>query len=95
MIVQGEQTVHYEVAEGHKCATTFLNAGCELPIISVRKLTRDGNLVVFDRRVNGGYIKHLKSGKLTHFIEKDGVYFLKMILPKIEKSNGDFGRLGA
>ena len=92
MIVQGEQVVKYEVDEGHQCVTAFLNAGCDLPIISKRKLTRDGNLVVFDKRVNGGCIKHLKSGKVTHFVERDGVYFLKMIMPKPKVP---FGRLGA
>ena len=95
MTVRGEQIVHYKVEEGHQCVTSFLNAGCELPIISVRKLTRDGNVVVFDPRDYGGYIKHLKTGKMTHFVEKDGVYFLKMIMPKVKRNDDSFGRLGA
>ena len=95
MTVRGEQIVEYEVEEGHKCVTTFLNAGCELPIISVRKLTRDGNIVVFDKRIKGGYIKNLRTGKVTHFVEKDGIYFLKMILRRPKVNNSGFGRLGA
>ena len=48
----------------------------EMPILSVRKIVRKGNYVTF--RDGGGYIKNVKSGKRLHFVERQGVYFIKV-----------------
>ena len=48
----------------------------EMPILSVRKIVRKGNYVTF--RDGGGYIKNAKSGKRLHFVERQGVYFIKV-----------------
>ena len=48
----------------------------ELQIPSVRKIIREGNYVTF--RNGGGYIKSVKSGKRLYFVERQGVYFIKV-----------------
>ena len=47
-----------------------------LEAISVQILTKKGHEVVFLKE--GGYIKNLRNGQITKFIEREGVYFLKM-----------------
>ena len=48
----------------------------EMPILSVRKIVRKENYVAF--RNGGGYINNVKSGKRLHFVERQGVYFIKV-----------------
>ena len=46
------------------------------PILSVRQLVRDGHEVYIN--ATGGWIKNLENGKIIHFFEFQGVYYLKM-----------------
>ena len=46
------------------------------PILSVRKLVKDGNDVYINK--NGGYITHLASGKKMRIFNFQGVYYLRM-----------------
>ena len=46
------------------------------PILSVRQLVRDGHEVYINS--TGGWIKNLENGKIIHFFEFQGVYYLKM-----------------
>ena len=46
------------------------------PILSVRQLVRDGHEVYINS--TGGWIKNLENGKVIHFFEFQGVYYLKM-----------------
>ena len=52
------------------------NLPLEMPTLSVRKIVRKGNSVTF--RDGGGYIKNVKSGKRLYFVERQGVYFIKV-----------------
>ena len=54
-----------------------------MSIISVQKIVRKGNKVIFEDE--GGYILNVKTGKRLNFVEKHGVYFIKiMVLPPDE-----------
>ena len=48
------------------------------PILSVRKIVRKGNYVTF--RDGGGYIKNVKTGDKMRFVERQGVYFIKVLV---------------
>ena len=48
----------------------------KMPILSVRKLVRNGNYETF--RDSGGHIKNVKTGHKMRFIESKGVYFIKV-----------------
>ena len=50
----------------------------EMPILGVRKIVRKGNYMTF--RDGGSYIKNVKSGKRLHFVERQGIYFIKIQL---------------
>ena len=54
----------------------FKDMEVELQILSVRKMVRRRNHVDF--RDGGGTIRNLDTGKVLHFHEHDGVYFIKM-----------------
>ena len=52
------------------------NMKVDIPILSVRKLVKDGFDICFTE--SGGYIKARDDGKRVQFIEADGAYWLKM-----------------
>ena len=75
--------------QGENHSIEFDDLPVECPIISVRKIVRKGNKVVFKKK--GGYILNEKSGKRLDFIEMNGVYFIKILVhPPAE----DFPRPG-
>ena len=45
---------------------------------------------------HGGYILHKESGRQIPFVEREGVYFIKMKIlgAKVENSEPGFGRQG-
>lgn len=75
--------------QGETHEIEFDNLPVECPIISVRKIVRKGNKVVFQER--GGYIHNLKTNKRLHFVEKNGVYFIKIL---VHPPPEDFHRRG-
>ena len=48
----------------------------EMPILRVRKLVRKDNYVT--SRDGGGYIQNVKTGRKMRFVERHGVYFIKV-----------------
>ena len=66
--------------------------GLAMPIISVKLVAARGNFVGFEK--TGGFIQNEVTGARTRFIERDGVYFLRMINPRSANINKGFGRLG-
>ena len=48
----------------------------ECPIISVRKVVKKQNIVTF--KDGGGYIYNKQTGKKLRFVERNGVYFIKI-----------------
>ena len=74
----------------------------KVPILSVRRLCRDGHYCVIHKK--GGYICNETTGQKIHFMELNGVYYLRMKVesavppetPVIEEPKPQpFGRLGA
>ena len=48
------------------------------PILSVRRLVKDGNDVYINKK--GGYIINLATGKMMRFYNFQGVYYVKMMI---------------
>ena len=91
MEVEGEQTLKFTTDEGHKCAITFKNCDVAMPIISVLELAKKSHRIILEE--DGGHIEHLATGQITRIIERDGVYFLKMIIDD-PNFDPDFTRQG-
>ena len=73
---------------GHDINVKFNHMKVNTPILSVRKLVKDGNeIYICD---GGGYILNLKTNKRMYFFEHQGVYFIKL---KVKDAAG-FGRQG-
>ena len=87
----GRFTMHGTV-DGAKISVPFKHMKVKCPIISVRKLVRDGNEVHFDK--SGGWIKNMLNGKKIRFFSAQGVYFLKIkITPQCPVTDeAGFGR---
>ena len=80
--------VHVDI-EGENHVIEFDDLPVECPIISVKKIVHKGNKVIFQEK--GGYILNVDTRKKLHFVEKQGVYFIKIkVLPPDE----DFHRPG-
>ena len=67
---------------------TFQMAEVTRPLSSVGKITDQDNLVVFGRK--GGYIWDVQTGATTHFSREQGVYLLRLWVPKTVGKSGDF-----
>ena len=91
----GEVVVAAKTQEGHNVTTVFQDADVDLPILSVAVLSDSSKLgsdVRFKR--NDGYIEDIATGKRCNFIKRQGVYFIKLLVPKdlLEENEQDFGR---
>ena len=63
-------------ANGHNLSIKFSHMNVNTPIISVRKLVKDGyEIYICD---GGGFIRHTETGKLMYFMEHQGVYYMKL-----------------
>ena len=93
MSVEGEQTLEFVTEEGNECNITFKNCDVAFPIISVLELAKKNHKIVLEE--NGGFIQHRATGQTTKIVERDGVYFLKMIVPDDALQKKDFGRQGS
>ena len=70
-------TVHTtNVIDDTQVGITWDHMKVSTPILSVRKLVRDGNDVYINRQ--GGYIKNLKAGKVMKVHNFQGIYYLRM-----------------
>ena len=78
--------------------TTFQNAEVGLPIFSIGQVAKDKHRVIFDE--DEGVIVHKPTGKEIPFIMRNGVYFIKMRVPRAlvqpneGQPNQSFGRRG-
>ena len=69
----------------------------QCPILSVRKIVKRGNMVVFQDQ--GGYIVHKVTGRKINFVERDGVYIVRIHFPEctikdVETNESGFSRPG-
>ena len=72
---RGECRVNAEIG-GEVHRINFDDIDIDTPVLSVRKIVRNGNHVRMQR--GGGYIKNKKTGKRLYVVEKQGVYFIKL-----------------
>ena len=97
-ILKNLGTVKVEAeANGHAIGIKFVNMKVKCPILSVRKVCRDGHEVRIHRR--GGVIKNITNGKEIDFFEHRGVYYIKLKIKKpvtpVPKPDAGFARQGA
>ena len=81
-------------ADGHTIGINFVNMKVKCPILSVRKICRDGHEVRIHRR--GGVIRNNGNGKEIKFFEHRGVYYVKLKIKKpVPVPEAGFTRQGA
>ena len=72
---RGHVNLNVEIGgEDHKIPMDDIDV--DLPILSVRRIVRQGNPVNF--RQGGGYIRNARTGTKLRFVERQGVYFIKV-----------------
>ena len=82
----GQVRVEFETQEGLESDVTFQNIKVTTPILSVRKLVKKGHEVEFRR--GGGSIVAAGSGERMNFIERGGVYYIKLkIRPPVSRNS--------
>ena len=62
--------------DGHEVPVTFSDLPVACPILGVRRIVRRGNMVCFQDE--GGFILGKKLGRKIDFVEREGVYFVRM-----------------
>ena len=83
--IVSEGVVYVEVdIQGERHVIPFDDLPVECPIISVRRIVRKGNLVKFKKA--GGYIYNKATKKKLYFVEKNGVYFIRVKVVDPEES---------
>jgi hypothetical protein len=75
----GEKRVHGTTTSGSPLNVKFQVTQVEKPLMAVSKLVDAGHTVQFNE--NGGQIVNNRSGRITEFRRKDGVYVLDMWVP--------------
>jgi hypothetical protein len=83
--------------EGQPVTVKLSELPVQMPILSVRKIVKKGNKVVFQD--HGGYIVNNNTGRKINFVDRDGVYSVRMKLPEnpaqsIESNKSGFSRPG-
>ena len=86
----GQQVMSVVTDDGDEKQVTFQIAEVSRPLTSVARICDQGNRVVFGAQ--GGYIRNLKTGKVTQFQRDSGVYTLNLWMRTGETSS--FGRPG-
>ena len=91
---EGQVTVGFETQEHIRSTITFQNVKVVSPILSVRQLVKKGHRVEFWD--GGGCITGAgKGGHKMSFVERNGVYYMKMkFLPPTKPNEAGFSRQG-
>ena len=79
IVNEGEMLIRAKTEEGRRAQVCFQNAKVGMPIMSIAKLGQE-----HDTRFgqHGGELTHRSSRKVTKFIKRAGVYFLKLMVHK-------------
>ena len=82
------------ICKPDKLSGVWKNANVEMPILSTHELARHKNKLEYDE--HEGVIRHKETGEETQFIQRAGVYFVKLFFPKdsVGDTSSDFGRPG-
>jgi hypothetical protein len=79
---EGQQIIPAVTEDKMACQFTFQVAAVTRPILSVSRICERGNEVEFSRDGKGGVIRHVKTQKEIPFIKKNGIYVLKLWIPR-------------
>ena len=79
------------IIDGSQVQITWDHMKVNTPILSVRKLVKDGNEVYLNRQ--GGHIKNIETGKTLRIYNFQGIYYLRMKITSGEH-RPDFHRPG-
>ena len=88
-----DKDVAFTTDEGNDCSITFDDLPVSMPIIAVKLLSEKDHRTIFDDEDGGGVIIHKPTKQRTQLIERDGVYFLRMMNPR-PKGEAGFARHG-
>lgn len=83
---RGEVRVNV-LSGGEKLIIAFDDIDIDTPVLSVRKIVRNGNHVKMYR--GGGYVKNETTGKRLCFAERQGVYFIKLKILDLDTNGVD------
>ena len=78
MVIDKEIELNIEL-DGQPVTVKLSKLPVQCPILSVRKIVKKGNMVVF--QYQGGFIVHKTAGRKINFVDRDGVYVVRMKLP--------------
>ena len=79
---RGEGELQYKSAIGEAKSIIVQNASVGMPIISTSCMAKDGGGNDITYRANDGYITDVGTGRQTPVIQKEGVYFYAMQIPR-------------
>ena len=88
-----EKDVAFTTYEGFDCNITFDDLPISMPVLAVKFSSRKGHRTIFYDDDGGGVIHHKATKQRTQLIERDGVYFLRMVNPR-PKGEAGFARHG-
>ena len=96
MVVDKEIELNVEL-HGQTATINVCELPMQCPALSVRKMIKRGNMVVFQDQ--GGCIVHKVTDGKNSFAERDGVYFVRMTFPDctakdVETNESGFSRPG-
>ena len=80
---QGHFAVSAITDEGHRTQVDVVDADVDMPILSGAMICEGGAAgcgLTFNQ--DGGDITDFKTGKNSHFIKRDGVYFIRLRVPR-------------
>ncbi len=82
----GEKTMEVWTKKGNSGQLTFQISKVTKPLGSVKRMCEVGNQVVFDD--SGSYVINKATGKKTWLEEKNGIYVMKVRIPKVTGQPG-------
>ena len=81
---EGQKVIPARTEDKTSCIFTFQMAKVTRPILAVSRICQQGNEVEFSQDGKGGVIRHVSSRKEIPFIKKNGVYVLRLWIPKVQ-----------
>ena len=82
----GHAAVKARTAEGEDLTINWKNAPVDMPILSTKLLSEGGKAVLYHEA--GGSIINPNTCSKSDFIEANGVYFIKLLVPKAMTTKG-------
>ena len=85
-------TIRAKTTTGHRVNIPFVNAGVQMPILSIAKLSTEHDTSF---GLEGGELKHRVTGETVPFVKRGGVYFMQIAVKRsLVKNTEPFGRSG-